>query len=1333
MTNGPNSPWEELAEQAHRLPQTNRIRVSERDRALRAAVRSGSSIRELAERLDVSVQAVYQAVERADGELHEAPGSVYRTTLAAVKSLTDPVTFEELVNLLLAEFLPDLRPTQRSGDRGRDAVAGQYRLGTGEELVVTISLRKDWSEKVRSDMRNLVKHGLRPATVYAVTNRETDERRLETLRTEAAGHGWSLIVFDGRWIALSLARPEHTQLRRDYLGLSAPRPQLFLTREEFDELLTAAGARNPGRLVGRDSQLKEVSQCLADGQTVIMEAAGGMGKSRLLVELARIEDRWRWLFVRDGLPFSPEMLHETGVGDDVAVVIDDAHRRGHDDLRAMLAALERRTPRVRLVLVARPGFRDKLQTALAGLAHGSAASVVLPPLSRQDMAVMLEEPPLSVRFGGARAAIVNLARGNPQIATIAAELSSRGLALHELSRADLMRSYVAAILREAAGDSRELLALIALIAAVGTLELYGDALREASQALGLPEPHLLREIAALADRGILIEDQRRVSVKPDVLAERILIGCFFDRSWRPALHYGDIYGRFAASRRDAMLAVLSQAMVAEPDETRQSDELAVVSQDVLDACVGARDSDTRADAAGMLSAVAPGLPGLAVQGVDLLLDQLPEDADQLVALCTPVVNVLTRISDFAAGWQRLLTVAERLFAAVPVSDPLVDRRHSRGDPGQKAVSHLGEAFAEILRRLPVDQSSRDGQVLAGVQNLMARITPSWWETVRNQPGAPAAALLASRVMMTVIYEVIRTDAANPNINLIAVGVPANVFTERCVAAGIRILLDCLPRLSLRGQIRGIESLQNLAHSGLGGAPGPFGLQLSDETKGLINRLFDDLVAPWIRMNLDSLPLPVAADAIELLQWRQHFGRPTPDAPLSPELDEYRELIQPGGQWIFAEDPFAHRHARLEQTAERHARALLADSAPAEHLDRWGSWYEQRVEAKGAPPSHETLALALERVTQQDPELGLQLVTRLVDTESPLLWHAQLAMTAVLTDKPDRALRWAQSPSSAVRATLTWAAPHLRDDSLQRQIFELMANDSDDVVRSTAARALRYRTDLRGWKIRVALKLIRDDGDLETLSELLTALAETKPSSVLTSDTLDQVKAALMEAARNPRSREGHLLAEAIEAMRSLGHDLLWDWVWARIDALSVPHIPFISLTEALPVEVMALVGRRADTAGVGEHVEHALGLLGGVKDWRVEEALIQIVTLLGAPELVLEHLREWATGPESRRRHLYAILERVHDPALFERYAAAVLAADASLDTIDRIVFSREPKSFAGSRVPYYEAARDQFRAWETHSDGNLVRASHRADEIFNQLIDQARTEDERRMNAYLE
>src|SRR3954447_20533836 len=90
------SPWEELAEQAQRQSSAGRAQVTERDHALRAAVRSGSSVRELADLTGVSVQAVYQAVERAEAEVRQQAGTGYEQTLAALEGMTDAVAFEEL-------------------------------------------------------------------------------------------------------------------------------------------------------------------------------------------------------------------------------------------------------------------------------------------------------------------------------------------------------------------------------------------------------------------------------------------------------------------------------------------------------------------------------------------------------------------------------------------------------------------------------------------------------------------------------------------------------------------------------------------------------------------------------------------------------------------------------------------------------------------------------------------------------------------------------------------------------------------------------------------------------------------------------------------------------------------------------------------------------------------------------------------------------------------------------------------------------------------------------------------------------------------------------------
>ena len=68
---------------------------------------------------------------------------------------------------------------------------------------------------------------------------------------------------------------------------------------------------------------------------------------------------------------------------------------------------------------------------------------------------------------------------------------------------------------------------------------------------------------------------------------------------------------------------------------------------------------------------------------------------------------------------------------------------------------------------------------------------------------------------------------------------------------------------------------------------------------------------------------------------------------------------------------------------------------------------------------------------------------------------------------------------------------------------------------------------------------------------------------------------------------------------------------------------------------------------------------------------------------------------------------------------------------MDMVVFSREPSSFMGSRVPYHTAARDSFITWKTHGDGNLVRAALRAEAYFDDRIRAATAEEKRRLEGY--
>jgi hypothetical protein len=86
----------------------------------------------------------------------------------------------------------------------------------------------------------------------------------------------------------------------------------------------------------------------------------------------------------------------------------------------------------------------------------------------------------------------------------------------------------------------------------------------------------------------------------------------------------------------------------------------------------------------------------------------------------------------------------------------------------------------------------------------------------------------------------------------------------------------------------------------------------------------------------------------------------------------------------------------------------------------------------------------------------------------------------------------------------------------------------------------------------------------------------------------------------------------------------------------------------------------------------------------------------------------------------------------YERLAAIALAADPSEEMIAAVVSAREPLSFVGSQVGYYEHAREPFRAWQSHADGNLVRAAAFAEHFFEARIVDARAREAQYLEGYL-
>jgi len=144
--------------------------------------------------------------------------------------------------------------------------------------------------------------------------------------------------------AIPARKRGNLDLRTEYLGLARPEPELFMLADDFRALLEERGLL-PVALVARERALQAALDRLDAGTAnVVVEADGGLGKTRLAYEMSQGDRRdRRWFFVPEGLAFQPSRLSDLESGDEIVVVIDDAHRR--PDLRALLAGLERRVPR----------------------------------------------------------------------------------------------------------------------------------------------------------------------------------------------------------------------------------------------------------------------------------------------------------------------------------------------------------------------------------------------------------------------------------------------------------------------------------------------------------------------------------------------------------------------------------------------------------------------------------------------------------------------------------------------------------------------------------------------------------------------------------------------------------------------------------------------------------------------------------------------------------------------------------------------------------------------------------------------------------------------------
>jgi hypothetical protein len=699
----------------------------------------------------------------------------YEETGRRLDALTDHQGFERLVAILLARTGLDVRPLGGSGDRGRDAVVGLYRAGTGEDLAITISLNASWAAKIRADLRRLQSQGFRPRTVISVTNRPAGANPQFALqRNVKSAYGVDLTICDRRWLITQMHLRENLDLRGEFLNLSAPRPRFFLDLGEFEELLQRRGMV-AAPFEGRAEDIDTLERLLADDQcAVIVEADGGYGKTRLAFELARSgRSATQWFFVDRGLDFDLDYLAETEAGYDATVLIDDAHRRG--DLEQLLRGLERRRPVPRLVFTVRPGHAAAVENLLHELAL-QPMTLRLSPIGRSALDAILQAQPFEITHEGMRGAIIAVSEGNVGIALIAATLAAQGIEPYELSQAELFSRHVELRLRGAGAGSRAAREVLAVLAALGGLDLSdANDVAAANSLLGENAASLRRRLDELADSGIAVEQQEHLyTIKPDIVREHLLRASFFPDEGRQVLHYPDVWGAFAPRRLRALLAALGEARV---DTTPTAAEaMRTVRREVLDLLEAATTSDALSAVADLARALGVGCAEIALELVELIgnrLEAVDDEAADLIG--TRLVEALA-VAKFGrdqlpSAWRILLRLAT-----------IVSAREAP-QAREAALKEIRGIYGSV----PMNYSPGEAYLLAYVQRAVREQTLEWWDEAAGEPGALLVAASVVRAAFQLQLESHRTSAANAMaITLLGGFLPATNETQELLRLGAKL-------------------------------------------------------------------------------------------------------------------------------------------------------------------------------------------------------------------------------------------------------------------------------------------------------------------------------------------------------------------------------------------------------------------------------------------------------------------------------------------------------------------------------------------------------------------